>query len=126
MDGNKWTPARGSRHPLAQLDGKPLAGATLEIMLGPKNHFGAQYFQITLKNKNGRASQPLLLALHHSGLYPSYNWIEVISLTRNLNFAEQAVSLSETDLESLLRYLSDLIPAGGHMMLEYERVLSDC
>ena len=120
MDGNIWTTARGSSDPLAQLEGKPLADATLAIMLGPKNRFGARYFQITLRDRTGKASQPFLLGLHHSGPYPSYNWIEVITLGRNLSFPERETALSETDLESLFRYLSDLIPPGGHMMVEYE------
>jgi len=120
MNRSKWTTAWGSGHPLAQLKGKPLVDGTLEIMLGPKNRFGARYFQMTLRDKTGKASQPLLLALHHSGPYPSHNWIEVIRLTRNLSFPEREISLSETDLESLFCYLSDLIPPGGHMMVEYD------
>jgi len=120
MERNIWTTARGSDHPLAQLDGKPFVDATLEIMLGPKNRFGAHYFQIILRDRTGETSQPLLLALHHSGLYPSHNWIEVIGLTRKLNFLEREISLAETDLESLFGYLSALIPPGGHMMVEYE------
>jgi hypothetical protein len=120
MDGDVWTTARGGSHPLAQLEGRPLADATIGIMLGPKNRFGAHYFQITLRDRTGQANQPLLLGLHHSGPYPGYNWIEVISLTRNLSLPEREIALSETDLESLFRYLSDLIPSGGHMMVEYE------
>ena len=81
-----WATAQGSGHPIAQLEGKPLVGAALEVMLGPQNHFGAYYFQITLKDKAGQMSQPFLLALHHSGPYPSYNWIEVIRLTRRILF----------------------------------------
>ena len=120
MEANKWSSARGSNHPLAQLEGKPLADATLEIMLGPKNRFGARYFQITLRDRSGEASQPLLLALHHSGLYPSYNWIEVMSVARKLSFREREISISERDLKSLFHYLSGLIPPGGHIMVEYE------
>jgi hypothetical protein len=120
MNRSKWTTAGGSGHPLAQLEGKPLVDGALEIMLGPENHFGASYFQITLRDRTGGTSEPLLLALHHSGPYPSHNWIEVISLTRNLSFPERGVSLSEKDLEGLFGYLSDLIPPGGHMMVEYD------
>jgi hypothetical protein len=120
MERNISTTARGSGSPLAQLEGKPFVDATLEIMLGPKNRFGATYFQITLRDRAGETSQPLLLALHHSGPYPSHNWIDVISLTRNLGFPEREISLSEADLESLFGYLSDLIPPGGHMMVEYD------
>ena len=120
MDENRWTTAKGSGHPLAQLEGELFVNTIIEVMLGPKNRYGARYFRITLRDRTDKARQPLLLALHHSGPYPSYNWIEVIGLTRNLNFSEQTISLSEADLERLLRYLSDLIPPGGHMMVEYE------
>lgn len=120
MKGNIWTTARGSGHPLAQLDGKLLGEATLKIMLGPKNRSGAHYFRVIVRDRTGEAGQPLLLALHHSGPYPSHNWIEVISLNRSLSFPKGKVVLSETDLEILFRYLSDLIPPGGHLMVEYE------
>lgn len=120
MDRDIWTTARGSGHPLVQLEGKPLVGATLEIMLGPKNRSGARYFRITLRDEGGKSRQPILLALHHSGPYPSYNWIEVISLTTKISFPEREITLSETEIESLFCYLSDLIPSGGHMMVEYE------
>jgi len=117
---NIWTTARGSDYPLGQLEGKPLGEDTLEIMLGPKNRVGARYFQLTVRDRSGNASQPLLLALYNSGPYPSYNWIEVIRLTRKIIFPEREVSLSEIDLERLFRYLSDHIPPGGHIMVEYE------
>jgi len=117
---NLWTAGRGNDHPLVQLEGKPLVGAALEIMLGPKNRFRARYFQIALRDRTGNASQPLLLALYHAGLYPSYNWIEVIKLARNISFQEREFALSETDLERLFSYLADLIPPGGHIMVEYE------
>lgn len=120
MEGNKWTTAGGSGHPLARLEGKPLMDATLEVMLGPRNRSGARYFQIALRDGTGKASQPLLLALYNSGPYPSYNWIEVMSLSRKLSFPGREVALLERDLESFLGYLSDLIPPGGHMMVEYE------
>lgn len=117
---NTWSTSRGSGHPLDRLDGRPFAGAILEIMLGPKNRFGACYFRIMLRDGAREASQPLLLALHHSGPYPSHNWIETISLNRELHFSERESYLSQTDLEDLLRYLSDLLPPGGHMMVEYD------
>ena len=117
---NIRTASRGNDHPLVQLEGKPLIGAALETMLGPKNRVGARYFQIALRDRTGNASQPLLMAMHHAGPYPSYNWIEVIKLAKNISFPEREVALSETDLERLFSYLSDLIPPGGHIMVEYE------
>ena len=117
---NIWTTAKGSHHPLASLEGKPLGGATIEIALGPKNRVGAHYFRITLRDQFGNISQPLLLALHHSGPYPSYNWVEVIKLVKNIIHPEREVILSDAEIERLFYYLSDLIPPGGHIMVEYE------
>ena len=115
-----WTTAKGSHHPLARLEGKPLGGATMEIELGPKNRVGAHYFRINLRDQFGNTSQPLLLALHHSGPYPSYNWVEVIKLVENIIHTEREVILSDAEIERLFHYLSDLIPPGGHIMVEYE------
>ena len=120
MEGNVWATVRGSGHPLALLEGKPLAGLTLRVLLGPKSSFGALYFKIVLEDASGVISDPFLLALHHSGLYPSYNWIEIISLVRSVSFPDRKLALSESDIETLFRYLSDVIPPGGHIMVEYE------
>jgi hypothetical protein len=115
-----WIPARGTDHPLARLEGKPLGDSTLQIMLGPTNRVGAHYFQVTLRDRSGNVSKPLLLALYHSGPYPSYNWIEVIRLARKITFPKREASLSDIELEKFFRYLSDHIPPGGHIMVEYE------
>jgi len=115
-----WTSAKGSSHPLARLEGKPLGGATMQIELGPKNHVGAHYFRISLRDRFGNTSQPLLLALHHSGPYPGYNWIEVVKLVKIITLAKREVILSYTEIEHIFHCLSDLIPPGGHIMVEYE------
>jgi hypothetical protein len=115
-----WTTAKGSSHPLARLEGKVLGGATMEIELGPKNRVGAHYFRISLRDRFGNTSQPLLLALHHSGPYPSYNWIEVIRLVKNIIHLKRETILSDAEIERLFQYLADLIPSGGHIMVEYE------
>ncbi len=120
MDGDMWTTVEGSNHPLAQLEGRPLAGASLVVMLGPQNRYGARYFQTILRDSAGRESQPFLLALHQSGPYPSVNWIEVVKLDRTLVFPNQETILSETEMMRLFGHLSDLIPPGGHMMVEYD------
>jgi len=110
-----WTSVEGSSHPLTQLEGRPLVGASLVVMLGPQNRYGARYFQTKLRDSAGRKSQPFLLALHQSGPYPSVNWIEVVRLDRTLVFPNQETFLSEEEMVCLFRYLSDLIPPGGHM-----------
>ena len=117
MDGDMWTTVEGSSHPLAQLEGKPLLGASLVVMLGPQTRYGARYFQTRFRGSASRESQPILLALHQSGPYPSVNWIEVAKLDRTLVFPNREIILSEVEMGSLFRHLSDLIPPGGHMMV---------
>ena len=114
-----WTGARGSGHPLEQLDGKPVGDAKLEVSLGPKTRFGANYFQAALRDKEGAVSQPVVLALYHSGPYPSYNWIEIISIKQAVEFPRNKSTL-EIDLQQVFDNLSALIPPGGHIMSEYE------
>jgi hypothetical protein len=80
----EWIPARGSGHPLQALDGMPLEETTIEVMLGPKNRYGALYFKALILATTGDISQPVLLALYNSGPYPGFNWIEVIMLKRDV------------------------------------------
>ena len=115
-----WASVEGSSHPLSQLEGRPLVGASLVVMLGPQNRYGARYFQTKLRDSAGRESQPFLLALHQSGPYPSVNWIEVVRLDRTLVFPNQETFLSEEEMVRLFQHLSDLIPPGGHIMVEYD------
>jgi len=105
-----WASVEGSSHPLSQLEGRPLVGASLVVMLGPQNRYGARYFQTKLRDSAGRESQPFLLA----------NWIEVVRLDRTLVFPNQETFLSEEEMVCLFQHLSDLIPPGGHMMVEYD------
>lgn len=114
-----WTDARGSGHPVEQLDGKPIGDARLNIAIGPKTRFGAYYFRAVIHDKKKRVSQPVLLALHHSGPYPSYNWIEIIDIKQAAIFPG---SQGRTNInpQQVLGYLCELIPPGGHIMVEYE------
>jgi hypothetical protein len=116
----RWTTAPAKGHPLAQLDGKSVSKSTLKLQLGPKNRHGASYFRLSLLERGGTGSQPILLALHHSGPYPSFNWVEVTKLDRNVVLSHHKLTLSDSDIQRIFRYLSDLIPPGGHMMVEYE------
>ncbi|MBI4302455.1 MAG: DUF1122 family protein [Chloroflexi bacterium] len=123
-----WHPIQGKKeHPLGILEGQKLGTTSLHILLGPKNRFGARYFQIFLKDALGRLSdQPTVFGLYSSGKYPSYNWIEIIRLSTKLTFTSEDGHKNSTDLhlegadQQLLQYLADLIPPGGHLMVEYE------
>jgi hypothetical protein len=118
-----WSlPARGD-HPLGQLQGRALGPARLLVLLGPKNAVGAVYFQAFLRLTGGRlSSEPLILALHNSGRFPAYNWIDVIRYEDGATFeGSERLDLAARGLDRrLFRLLGQLIPPGGHLMVEYE------
>jgi hypothetical protein len=128
---NQWLPARETgdfrNNPLAFLDGSPMDGFTLKVYLGPKNRFGAVYFQLFLQDGRGRESEALLLGLFSRGEYPAYNWIETLFFRHRLAFTatEKAmatsIDLREAGLERpIFQLLANSLPPGGHMMLEYD------
>ena len=45
------------QHPLGNLQGKCVDSCELVVLLGPKNRFGASYFQVFLQNQSGEVSQ---------------------------------------------------------------------
>ena len=111
-------------HALSRLEGRPFADGRLRVLPGPTSRFGALYFSLYLERDSSVSREPLLVGLHHGGLYPSYNWIEVAQLNDHPTLegggsASQAV-LRPTDLRRLMALLGELIPCGGHLMLEYE------
>ncbi len=119
-----WTLLRSQEHVLGSLQGKSLSSHRLLLLIGPKNRFGATYFQVFLQNARGETSQqPIIMGLHNRGSYPSYNWFEIISLAPKAEFnsGEQVFfngSLGRLT-QQLLKHLADLLPSGGHMMVEY-------
>jgi len=118
-----WSlPARGD-HPLGSLQRRAVGPTRLLVLLGPKNAFGASYFQAFLQLADGRLSgEPLLLGLHNSGPYPAYNWIDLIRYESTAAFAgDERLDLAARRLDQrLFRLLGQLIPPGGHLMVEYE------
>ena len=115
----KWTLANSQQHLLGSLQGKALGSYKLVVLLGPKNKFGASYFQVFVQNASGEVShQPVVISLHNQGKYPSYNWIEIISFSSPLGFASG--KLDDELTQQLFQYLADLLPPGGHIMVEYD------
>lgn len=119
-----WTLVDGQQHPLGRLQGKGLDSYELVVLLGAKNKIGAFYFQVFLQKNSGEVSyQPAVVGLFNQGKYPSYNWIEIVSLSSRVNSGsgEQVLDISASGLvQQMLQYLADLIPPGGHMMVEYD------
>ena len=120
----EWILADSQQHLLGNLQGKQVNSYKLVVLLGAKNRFGAIYFQVFLQNNSDHVSQqPVIIGLHNQGKYPSYNWVEIISFASNVSFGsgEGALGISSSGLiQQLLQYLADLIPPGGHMMVEYD------
>ena len=115
-----WAPTR-AEHPVGRLQGRSLGVGRLLALLGPKNSVGARYFQLFLRTANGGLSHAFLLGLHNSGRFPSYNWIDVARYDGAASFAEgDDVALAGAPERRLFRLLGNLIPPGGHLMLEYE------
>jgi hypothetical protein len=111
-----WSPVEAERdHALAVLDGQSFDAGTLRVQLGRASRFGARYFRLVLESSDGRSREPAILTgLHHSGPLPSYNWVEVAE-TNEVNERE-----SEPIVPKLWSLLLELLPPGGHIMVEYD------
>lgn len=118
-----WVWARREpSNPLAQLHGRPLGQHTIQVLLGPTSRFGARYFRVLLVDGNGSLSrEPVLAGLRGSGPLPSYNWVEVAESRRSVRLeGEGTASIGERGLRELLCMLSEIVPPGGHLMVEYD------
>ena len=117
-----WALAEEAQHPLGQLQALPLGPYRLLALLGPKNNVGSRYYQLFLVDPDGRMSEePIVFGLHNSGPYPGYNWLEVVRYEPAPAIGGDAADLRAAGLEeALFRALSGLVPAGGHLMVEYD------
>lgn len=117
-----WALAEEKAHPLGRLQGLPLGPYRLLALLGPKNNVGSRYSQLFLVDSAGSMSEEaVVFGLHNSGPYPGYNWAEVIRYEPSPRFRGEAVELRSAGLEEgLFQALADLVPAGGHLMVEYD------
>ncbi len=126
----KWS--LPDEHPVSALDALALGDCRTICLLGPKNAVGSRYFQLFLADSAGQlAKGALALGLHNSGPYPGFNWIEMIQYNEQPTFTPesdpplprtgegQGARVSGLD-EALFEALSSLVPAGGHLMVEYD------
>ncbi len=120
-----WRPVK-EPHPLIALAKGDLEGLTMAPFIGPKNRFGAQYFQIFLKNEEGDLStEPFIEGLYNQGPFPAHHWIEIGYFSGKVTFSgkkgRKRVNLKEGEtLLLVFQSLVDLLPPGGHLMVEYE------
>jgi hypothetical protein len=116
----KWTTP--GDHPLAALDGRRLGGYRTLVLLGPKNNVGSRYFRLFLADPGGRLGEPpLALGLYGAGPFPAYNWVELVRYEPAVSFDGERLDLPAAELDlPLFQALSELVPAGGHIMCEYD------
>ena len=116
----KWS--LPGEHPVSALGALTLGDYRTIAILGPKNAVGSRYYQLFLADSAGRLAQgALALGLHNSGPYPAFNWIEMSQYQERPRFGETELSLWDSGLDqALFEALSGLVPAGGHLMVEYD------
>lgn len=109
--GERWiSVSREPEHPLHRLEGRPLAGGHVQVLLGRTSRFGARYFAIRVASQESRRDGATVLSgLHQSGPLPTYNWIEVAE-----------TQLDPGDVKLLFSWFYELLPPGGHLMVEYD------
>jgi hypothetical protein len=94
----------------------------IRVLLGPLSRFGARYFRVFLADAGGSLSrEPVLAGLHGAGPLPSYNWVEVAETRRSVRLeGEGAAVIGERGLREILCMLGEIVPPGGHLMVEYD------
>lgn len=117
-----WALADESEHPLGRLQGLALGPWRVLALLGPKNHVGSRYYQLFLVDEAGELSEDAVaFGMHNSGPYPGYNWLEVARYEPAPRLAGGTADIRAADQElPLFRALADLVPPGGHLMVEYD------
>ena len=122
-EGRRWRLAGAAGgSPLARLAGAAVADdAALEPWLGPRNSVGARYFRCYLATDAGRALEPVVFGLQHSGPFPGNNWVEVAEYRDVLTLpGGRGVEVPEGVERRIFARLAELVPPGGHLMAEYE------
>ena len=125
---------------LVSLEGREVEGLVLHVEMGPVSAGGARYFELFLEEPGkdqarlfledqgkDRVPRPVLRGFYRVGREPAWNWVEVLRINPKEALpspgglprvgADEAAARIE---EALLKALADLVPAGGHMMVEYE------
>ncbi|MEI6665270.1 MAG: DUF1122 family protein [Chloroflexota bacterium] len=93
----------------------------LEVWLGPRNGVGAQYFRCFLTSDHGRPDDFIVFGLQHSGPYPGMCWVDVIEYHETLTMPDgRALGVPAGIERAIFQALGTSVPAGGHVMAEYD------
>lgn len=117
----------GQKHPLEALDGRRLGRCRLRLgRLAPLKLSGWRAFSLLLEDENGRrCNPPLVEGIYSCGGKGIPPWMDICYSSRvAFEGSEEKLELEKAGLDrELFLCLSELIPADGHIMVEYE---SDC
>ncbi len=115
--------ANGHGHPLSVIGSERLDGRDVVVLLGPRNRFGAEYFQVFVANEDpDSVVRQAIVGLHSAGPHPAHNWVEIMCFGDDVHASptgDGAAAGDSTCLE-LLRRVAGVIPPGGHFMVEYD------
>lgn len=103
---------------LAPVDGAVVPAGRLRVQLGPKI-VGSRHFRLLVDPGTGDAPRPFVHGLYATGPYPGNNWAELFDIDIPAELAGAAGW--EVGLAAYLAPLAETIPAGGHLMIEYEK-----
>ncbi len=118
----QWRLVEPSDRLLGPLQGARLAGSRILILAGPRNGIGAVYMRLYLVDGAGAiGDQPLALGLRNSGPFPAYNWVELVDYEPAGQVGGVGVDIRQSSIEAeLFALLGDMLPPGGHIMVEYD------
>jgi len=113
-------------HPLGALANAALGGYRLEVLGGPGTRTGARTFGLRLRRSDGLSTtDPFLVGVFRRGHRPAETWVEVDWVDfRPVLTGPEGVRVpvdleGERLLERLFARLTDLLPPGGSLMVEY-------
>lgn len=108
-------------HPLSALDGAEVGqGVRLRVQIGSRIREGATPFRAFLDSDDlGNTLAPVFGGLHHAGAAPAQNWLAVTEFAGTVPVTGGEVEVPEgIDIRSV-EALADLVPPGGHLLMEY-------
>ena len=113
-------PRRDGRFSLHDADGAEVPGGHLRAWLGPRI-IGGRYFRLFVDPGDGTPPVRFVQGLYNDGAYPGQNWAEIFDIDPIPGLEPEGEW--EPRLIPYLQPLTAAVPAGGHVMIEYEKPL---
>lgn len=117
-----WTAIDEDADPLRALHGAEVGqGVRLSLEVGARDGAGTRAFRAFLDSDElGVTARPVMLGLHHAGAYPASNWLEVTDFADRLPVGGGEAEVPEGIDLRIIHALAELVPPGGHLMMEYD------